>query len=83
MRKKISLIFVRHLFIELGRVHLRDSGVSSVRGSCKSEEDYGEKGNLRRPFLMVYDEETKLINNWQLNTVLALSSAETPSVDNR
>ena len=33
------------------------------------------RGNLGRPFLMVYYEETKLINNWQLNRVLALSSA--------
>ena len=40
--------------------------------------------NLRRPFLMVYYEETKLISNWQLNTVLALSSAEaTPVVKRR
>ena len=40
------------------------------------------RGNLGRPFLMVYYEETKLINNWQLNRVLALSSAEAPSVEN-
>ena len=41
------------------------------------------RGNLGRPFLMVRDyEETKLINNWQLNRVLALSSAEAPSVEN-
>ena len=32
---------------------------------------------------MVYYEETKLISNWQLNTVLALSSAEAPSVEKR
>ena len=32
---------------------------------------------------MVYYEETKLINNWQLSTVLALSSAEAPSVEKR
>ena len=41
------------------------------------------RGNLGRPFLMVYYEETKLINNWQLNRVLALSSAEAPSVEKR
>ena len=41
------------------------------------------RGNLRCPFLMVYYEETKLISNWQLNTVLALSSAEAPSVEKR
>ena len=40
------------------------------------------RGNLGRPFLMVYYEETKLIHNWQLNRVLALSSAEAPSVEN-
>ena len=33
------------------------------------------RGNLGRPFLMVYYEETKLINNWQLDRVLVLSSA--------
>ena len=32
---------------------------------------------------MVYYEETKLISNWQLNTVLALSSAEAPPVVKR
>ena len=32
---------------------------------------------------MVYYEETKLISNWQLNTVLALSSEEAPSVVKR
>ena len=32
---------------------------------------------------MVYYEETKLISNWQLNTVFALSSAEAPSVVKR
>ena len=32
---------------------------------------------------MVYYEETKLISNWQLNTVLALSSSEAPSVEKR
>ena len=32
---------------------------------------------------MVYYEETKLISNWQLNTGLALSSAEAPSVVKR
>ena len=41
------------------------------------------RGNLGRPFLMVYYEETKLINSWQLNRVLALSSAEAPSVEKR
>ena len=41
------------------------------------------RGNLGRPFLMVYYEETKLINNWQLNRVLALSSAEAASVEKR
>ena len=41
------------------------------------------RGNLGRPFLMVYYEETKLLNNWQLNRVLALSSAEAPSVEKR
>ena len=82
MGKVFLLILVRHLFIEFGRAHLRDSGVSSVHGSCK-EEDWRERGNLRRPFLMVYYEETKLISNWQLNTVLALSSAEAPSVVKR
>ena len=41
------------------------------------------RGNLGRPFLMVYYEETKLISNWQLNTVLALSSTEAPSVEKR
>ena len=32
---------------------------------------------------MVYYEETKLINNWQLDRVLVLSSAEAPSVEKR
>ena len=32
---------------------------------------------------MVYYEETKLTSNWQLNTVLALSSEEAPSVVKR
>ena len=41
------------------------------------------RGNLGRPFLMVYYEETKLISNWQLNRVLVLSSAESPSVEKR
>ena len=41
------------------------------------------RGNLGRPFLMVYYEETKLINNWQLDRVLVLSSAEAPSVEKR
>ena len=41
------------------------------------------RGNLGRPFPMVYYEETKLINNWQLNRVLVLSSAESPSVEKR
>ena len=41
------------------------------------------RGNLGRPFLMVCYEETKLIKNWQLNSVLALSSAEAPSVEKR
>ena len=39
------------------------------------------RGNLGRPFLMVSYEETKLINNWQLDRVLVLSSAEAPSVE--
>ena len=41
------------------------------------------RGNLGRPFLMVYYEETKLINNWQLDRVLVLYSAEVPSVEKR
>ena len=41
------------------------------------------RGNLGRLFLMVYYEETKLINKWQLNRVLALSSAEAASVEKR
>ena len=41
------------------------------------------RGNLGRPFLMVYYEETKLINNWQLNRVFVLSSAEAPPVEKR
>ena len=32
---------------------------------------------------MVYYEEIKLLSNWQLNTVLALSSAGAPSVEKR
>ena len=32
---------------------------------------------------MVYYEETKLINNWQLDRVLVLSSAEAPPVEKR
>ena len=39
------------------------------------------RGNLGRPFLMVYYEETKLITKRQLNRVLALASAEAPSVE--
>ena len=42
-----------------------------------------KRGNLRRPFLMVYYKETKLISNWQLNTVLTLSSAKALSVEKR
>ena len=41
------------------------------------------RGNLGRPFLMVYYKETKQISNWQLNRVLALSSAEALSVEKR
>ena len=41
------------------------------------------RGNLGRPFPMVYYEETKLINNWQLDRVLVLSSLEAPSVEKR
>ena len=41
MGKVFLRILVGHLFIEFGRAHLRDSGVSSVRGSCR-EEDWRE-----------------------------------------
>ena len=41
------------------------------------------RGHLGRPFLMVYYEEAKLINNWQLDRVLVLPSTGAPSVEKR
>ena len=81
MRKSFLRILVRHLFIEFGRAHLRDSGISTVRGSCR-EENYGEKGKFEASVshgLSRIDKTEK-----QLATiVLALSSAEAPSVEKR
>ena len=81
MRKIFLRILVRHLFIEFGRAHLRDSGISTVRGSCR-EENYGEKGKIEASVshgLSRIDKTEK-----QLATiVLALSSAEAPSVEKR
>ena len=41
------------------------------------------RGNLGVRFSWSIYEETKLINNWQLDRVLVLSSAEAPSVEKR